>query len=90
MTTAELSAMVASGQMTVQEALELASKKSGGVQGNIHFKVSEKGGVSVYGLNNRFPVTLYGGQWERLIAKIDDLKKFLADHASELSTKEDK
>jgi len=31
--------------------------------GQISLKVSEKGGVSVYGLG-RFPVTLYKEQWE--------------------------
>ena len=31
----------------------------------LRFKVSEKGGISVYGLG-RFPVTLYVEQWERL------------------------
>lgn len=30
-------------------------------------KVSEKGCLSVYGLG-RFPVTLYKGQWERLLS----------------------
>jgi hypothetical protein len=45
-------------------------------QGSISFKVSEKGAVSVYGLG-RFPVTLYRGQWERLMS--DETRKSLAD-----------
>jgi len=53
----------------------------------ISFKVSAKGAVSVYGLG-RFPVTLYGSQWERLIAKMPELKAFLEDNASSLTTKE--
>ena len=36
----------------------------------IDFKVSEKGGVSVYGLG-RFPVTLYYEQWVRLLDQTD-------------------
>ncbi|PYR03174.1 MAG: hypothetical protein DMG00_27045, partial [Acidobacteria bacterium] len=32
----------------------------------VSLKVSEKGGVSVYGLG-RFPVTLYKEQWARLL-----------------------
>jgi len=36
-------------------------------------KVSEKGGVSVYGLG-RFPVTLYREQWEKLLAMSDEIK----------------
>jgi hypothetical protein len=50
-------------------------------------RVSEKGGVSVYGLG-RFPVTLYKEQWEKLLAMTDDLRAFLAEHEAELKTKE--
>ena len=35
-----------------------------------------------YGLQ-RMPVTLYVGQWERLLAYTDELRKFMAEHASE-------
>lgn len=42
---------------------------------SLSFKVTEKGGVSVYGLNNRFPVTLYGNQWQKLLA--DDVRSGL-------------
>jgi len=50
-------------------------------------KVSEKGGVSVYGLG-RFPVTLYQEQWRKLLDMADDIRAFIRDHASELKTKE--
>lgn len=53
----------------------------------IRFKVSEKGAVSVYGLNSRFPVTLYSGQWNRLVAHIDQLKAFIVANESKLATK---
>ena len=52
----------------------------------ISLKVSEKGGVSVYGLG-RFPVTLYKEQWTKLLAMADDIKAFINEHASELKTK---
>jgi hypothetical protein len=42
----------------------------------LRFKVAEKGGISVYGLNVRFPVTLYAEQWERLGARMPDLLTF--------------
>ena len=32
----------------------------------LSMKVTEKGGMSIYGLG-RFPVTLYRSQWERLL-----------------------
>ena len=53
----------------------------------VSLKVSEKGGVSVYGLG-RFPVTLYKEQWERLLAMSDEIKKFIADNNDRLKTKE--
>ena len=53
----------------------------------ISFKVGEKGGLSVYGLG-RFPVTLYIGQWQRLIARIPDLLAFAETNKAKLTTKE--
>jgi hypothetical protein len=53
----------------------------------LSFKVGEKGGVSVFGLNSRFPVTLYAQQWERLIEAIPQLQAFLKANAASLSRK---
>ena len=49
-------------------------------------RVSEKGGVSVYGLG-RFPVTLYKEQWLKLLAMADDIKKFIAENESRLKVR---
>ncbi len=49
-------------------------------------KVSEKGGVSVYGLG-RFPVTLYKEQWTKLLAMTDEIRAFLKEHDAELKAK---
>ena len=48
--------------------------------------MSEKGGVSVYGLG-RFPVTLYYGQWARLLDAGEDLRAFLEANKSGLKLK---
>ena len=53
----------------------------------VSLKVSEKGGVSVYGLG-RFPVTLYKEQWTRLLDMADDIRAFIREHDSELKAKE--
>ena len=58
------------------------SKRSG----QMSFKVSEKGGVSVYGLG-RFPVTLYYEQWQRLLGATEDLKTFLEENKDKLKLK---
>ena len=49
-------------------------------------KVSEKGAVSCYGLG-RFPVTLYAGQWDRLLSEADQISTFIKANASLLSVK---
>jgi hypothetical protein len=53
----------------------------------ISLKVSEKGGVSVYGLG-RFPVTLYKEQWGKLLDMADEIRAFLRENDSRLKTKE--
>src|SRR5437879_7130139 len=51
--------------------------------GSLEFRVSEKGGVSVYGLG-RFPVTLYYEQWTRLLDAAPKLSEFLEENKSKL------
>lgn len=51
-------------------------------------KVSaEKKCLSVYGIG-RFPVTLYRGQWERLLGEAEKIKAFIVEHSGELAVKE--
>ena len=53
----------------------------------VSLKVSEKGGVSVYGLG-RFPVTLYKEQWVRLLDMAEDIRVFIRENDSRLKAKE--
>jgi hypothetical protein len=55
--------------------------------GALTFKVSDKGGVSVYGLG-RFPVTLYYEQWQRLLGAAEELRTFLEENKSHLKLKD--
>jgi hypothetical protein len=50
---------------------------------DLEFRVSEKGGISVYGLG-RFPVTLYYEQWTRLLDRADELRTFIEENKSKL------
>lgn len=65
---------------------ENAALKKGAARG-MSLKVSEKGGLSVYGLG-RFPVTLYKEQWVKLLGMTDEIREFLKAHDAELKTKE--
>ena len=55
---------------------------------NIRFKVAAKGGVSVYGLNSRFPVTLYAQQWTRLLASGSAIEQFIDTNRDKLAFKD--
>jgi hypothetical protein len=55
--------------------------------GSLEFRVSEKGGVSIYGLG-RFPVTLYYEQWKRLLDVSNKLSEFLEENKAKLKLKE--
>ena len=65
---------------TENEALKKRSEKG------LSLKVSQKGGVSVYGLG-RFPVTLYKEQWEKLLDMSDDIRVFIKENETQLKTK---
>ena len=62
------------------------SLKQGAKRG-ISLKVSEKGGVSVYGMG-RFPVTLYKEQWLKLMDMSEQIRTFIKENDSKLKTKE--
>ncbi len=53
----------------------------------LKLKISEKGGLSVYGLG-RFPVTLYKEQWTKLLDLADEIRAFIRDNETKLKTKE--
>jgi hypothetical protein len=65
---------------------ELEKRAEAKKSGTLEFKVSGKGGVSVYGLG-RFPVTLYYEQWIRLLDVAGDLRAFLEVNKSGLKLK---
>ena len=60
--------------------------KKGNAKG-MSLKVSEKGGLSVYGLG-RFPVTLYKEQWKKLLDMSDQIRDFIQANDAQLKTKE--
>jgi hypothetical protein len=66
---------------------ELEKLAQGRKRGTLDFKVSEKGGVSVYGLG-RFPVTLYYEQWIRLLDQAQPIRDFMEENKSRLKMKE--
>ena len=49
-------------------------------------KVSEKGGLSVYGMG-RFPITLYKEQWLKLMDMSDAIRSFIEANDAALKAK---
>ena len=64
---------------------ENATLKAHAAKG-ITMKVSEKGGLSVYGMG-RFPVTLYKEQWLTLLNMSADILAFIAANDGTLKSK---
>ena len=54
---------------------------------SLSMKISEKGGLSIYGLG-RFPVTLYKEQWNKLLDIGDEIRAFLKANDAALKAKD--
>ena len=83
----EILAKLASGELEVAEASEMLAALEQPKRGTLYCKVSEKGAVSIYGLQ-RMPVTLYMEQWQRLLDFGDEVRTFIKENESKLKRKE--
>jgi len=82
----EILEKLASGELTADQADELLAKEEEAKRTGLYCKVSQKGALSVYGLQ-RMPVTLYIEQWERLLDFADEIRQFGKENNSELKRK---
>jgi hypothetical protein len=83
----EILTKLAAGEVTPADAAKLLDELERQKRGTLYCKVSEKGAISVYGLQ-RMPVTLYVEQWERLLGFADEIRQFMQEHDRELKRKE--
>ncbi len=83
----EILAKLAAGEIAAEEASKLLDELESERRTSLYCKVSQKGAVSVYGLQ-RMPVTLYAEQWERLLGYADQIQEFIKEHSGELKRKE--
>ena len=74
--------------MSRDQLLALVAQMQAAPAKKISLKVSEKGGLSLYGLG-RFPVTLYRSQWERLLAPdtVSQINTFITANSTLLTIK---
>ena len=82
----EILAKLQAGELSVEQASKLLAE-SEPKRGQLYCKVSEKGAISVYGLQ-RMPVTLYVEQWDRLLGFSEDLRAFMKENDARLKRKE--
>jgi hypothetical protein len=87
MTKDEILAKLAAGELSTEQASKLLDEHAQPNRGSLYCKVSEKGAISVYGLQ-RMPVTLYVEQWGRLLDFGDEVRKFMKENDSKLKRKE--
>ena len=82
--TAEMMARIAELEAMQAELKALKAK----VKNTPRLKVSQKGAISVYGLQ-RMPVTLYVGQWERIAQLVESgvFADFIAQNEATLTRK---
>lgn len=66
----EIVAQIAAGTLDPAKGLAMLEALNVQPASKLYAKVSAKGGVSAYGLQ-RMPITLYKGQWERLLEGCD-------------------
>jgi len=52
----------------------------------LRLKVSEKGGVSLYGIR-RFPITFYADEWDTVLGMSDEIRAFIRENESSLKRK---
>ena len=79
-------AMTELSHLSREDLIALVAKLSAQPQRALTMKVSEKGGLSVYGLG-RFPVTLYAQSWERLLDEAEAIRTFIKANEALLSRK---
>lgn len=77
--------------MADAEAYATAAAIKAKAEAKVSFKVSEKGGLSVYGLGGRFPVTLYVPAWQKALSEPmrSEILGFIEANASRFSTGKD-
>jgi hypothetical protein len=85
-TTAAYAAMTPEEKIAYLEQENEAERAKNTRSQTLRLKVSEKGGLSLYGLG-RFPVTLYKSQWLKLLEFAAVIVQFIQDHDSELTEK---
>ena len=86
MPTDQVAALLEKLRVAEEENAKLKTQLVKKQPSGLTFKVSEKGGLSVYGLN-RFPVTLYKNQWLQVFEKTEEIKEFIKANEDKLHEK---
>lgn len=85
----EILTQVQSGKLSIDAAQEQLKQLKLSDLKKLTYKISPKGAISFYGLR-KMPITLYHDELAAIVnlATTDEFKKYLVDHADQLSSKE--
>jgi hypothetical protein len=72
--------------LSPEQLIAIIQQLAAAPKSKLTLKVSEKGGLSLYGMG-RWPVTLYKTQWLRLLAEADTIRAYIKAHDSVLTDK---
>ena len=72
-----------------EDLIALVQRQQQAAQRKLTLKVSKAGAVSLYGMG-KYPVTLYGEQWLKVLDMSVAIREFIKDNQSLLSVKGDK
>lgn len=70
--------------MTREQLEAMVAKFQAGASRKLTLKVSAKGAVSLYGIG-KFPITLYSGQWAKVLDEAEAIRSFIEANANILS-----
>lgn len=65
-----------------QAKRESAIRAESSGAGQLRLAIGKRGGLCLYGINSSMPVTLYKGQWARLLSFVDSIKAALEANES--------
>ena len=73
-------------KLQLEQAQAKLKKKEKMTERGVFFRVSPKGGISVYGFG-KYPITYYANQWLGLFKYADEIREFILDNRDNIKTR---
>ncbi len=84
----EVTAALESGEIKISEASAAFDQvRDLEPTGKFSLRVSEKGCVSIYGLRQRFPISVHYAEWQQIKAHYEEIDTFCEENRTEMLRK---